>query len=398
MEHLEKTPVEPIDFSNTEVAFQAKTDRQLKDTYRLFKLMNQSWLVDASAKIGLYAVKWNLPFARWVTRKTIYEQFVGGRTLKESESVIEQLYHHKIASILDYGLEAKSDEASFEEVAEQIIKSVDFADKNLSVPVVVIKISAFSKNAYLERVQRGEQLNAKEQKAWSKMMERVHAICSRAKEKDTAVFIDAEESWIQDAIDSITIELMKTYNQERAIVYNTYQLYRHDKLAQLKKDHQNARSEGYFLGAKLVRGAYMEKENNRAEEEKRPTPIQPNKASTDRDYNAALIYCLDHMEDLAFCNATHNMDSVQLMASEIEKRGLQKNHPHLNFCQLYGMSDYITFNLATRGYNVAKYLPYGPVDEVVPYLIRRAQENTSITGEMSRELSLIHQEIKRRGI
>ena len=385
-----------VDFTDTQIAFATKSDKNLKETYRLFKWMNKSWLVDFGAIMGIRAVKWNLPGVEKIVRNTIYRQFVGGRTLEESLPSIRELYAHKIASILDYGLEAKSTDDSFEHIKDQTIKSLLFADENKSVPVVSIKVSGLARNELLERAQSGQDLKLSEQHEWDIMMHRLHEICRTAQSKRIGVFIDAEESWIQITIDRIAEELMRDYNQEHPIVYNTYQLYRHDKLEQLKLDYQKAQESGYILGAKIVRGAYMDKERARAKLNNYPSPIQPDKASTDRDYDEAVRYCVDHYERLAFCNATHNVKSVTLMLQLIVDKKLERNHPHLNFCQLYGMSDYITYNLAAEGFNVAKYLPYGPVNEVVPYLIRRAQENTSVTGEMSRELSLIDKEIKRR--
>jgi len=396
MEKMESSSAALVDFTDTQIAFAVKSDKNLRETHRLFKWMNKSWLVDFGAIMGIRAVKWNLPGVESIVRNTIYRQFVGGRTLEESSATIKEMYEHNIASILDYGMEAKSDEASFQHVQDQVIKSIHFADKNKSVPVVVVKVSGLTRNVLLEKYQNGETLTDREQQEWDTMMSRLHNICQAAASKKIGVFIDAEESWIQKPIDDIAILLMREYNKEYAIVYNTYQMYRHDKLAQLKSDFILARSEDYFFGAKVVRGAYMDKERHRARLNNYPSPIQPDKASTDRDYNAAIAFCIDNYENLAFCNATHNVNSVSLMLRQIVDQDLQKNHPHLNFCQLYGMSDYITYNLAAEGFNVAKYLPYGPVNEVVPYLIRRAQENTSITGEMSRELALIDKELKRR--
>ena len=221
-------------------------------------------------------------------------------------------------------------------------------------------------------------------------------MCSSAHELGVGVFIDAEESWMQEGIDAIVFEMMEKYNRKKVIVFNTYQLYRHDKLAQLKSDYQVAQSKGYMLGAKIVRGAYMEKERNRAEEKNYPSPIHKDKASVDKDFDEAVRFCVEHYEDLGSCCATHNVKSNMLQAQLIDEKNIQKDHPHLNFCQLYGMSDNITFNIAHAGYNVAKYVPYGPIRDVIPYLIRRAKENTSVTGEMSRELQLISKELKRR--
>lgn len=316
----------------------------------------------------------------------------------DCQPVIDHLYKYDTLTILDYGAEGKTLEEDLDEVMEEMIKAVELAASNNSVPVMVAKITGLVANNVLSKVQKGESLTSGEQRAYDRLLERLETICERADELKVGVFIDAEESWIQDAIDDVVMQMMDKFNHEYVVVYNTYQLYRHDKLAQLKADHEIAKSKGYILGAKLVRGAYMQKESDRAEEMGYPSPIQPSKEATDRDYNAAVTYCVTNYETIASCNATHNLESNMLQIELIEKLGIEKTHRHINFCQLYGMSDYITFNIADAGYNVAKYLPYGPIREVVPYLIRRAQENTSVTGEMSRELSYIDKEVKRRGL
>jgi proline dehydrogenase len=250
----------------------------------------------------------------------------------------------------------------------------------------------------LEKISQGHPLNDEERRAAEAVEGRLTAATQKAAELGVSLFVDAEQSWMQRAIDDLVDRLMETYNRDQLVVYNTFQLYRTDRLDFLKKSHARAREKGYLLGAKLVRGAYMDKERERAREMGYPSPIQPDKASTDRDYNAAVAYCLEHYEEIALCNATHNLESCRLMAEAIVEKDLPRAHPHLNFCQLMGMSDYITFNLAEEGFNVAKYVPYGPVVEVVPYLVRRAQENASVTGEMSRELTLINREMVRRGL
>ncbi len=386
------------DFSNTELAFQNKSDRELKETYYLFKLMNKPWLVSAGSCVGKYAVKFRLPFSQAIMKRTIFKQFCGGTSLEKSTAAIAHLYENNSLSILDYGAEAKTTEKAFEEAMVQLIKSIDFAATNTSVPVVSCKLTALVANDLLIKKQNGEQLTEREAIAFASFIDRIETVCERAVEHNIGVFIDAEESWMQIAMDDIVRDLMLKYNRHGVIVYNTYQLYRHDKLAQIKSDHEHAQNHGYILGAKLVRGAYMDKERDRAKAQGYRSPIHIDKPSVDRDYDAALIYCLDHYEEIAFCCASHNLESNMLLATEIVKRNLPKDHKHLNFCQLLGMSDYITFNLASSGYNTAKYMVYGPVADVVDYLIRRAEENTSVTGEMSRELSLVSQEMKRRGI
>jgi len=388
----------PIDFTNTAVAFTGKTDEELKRSTRLFRLMNQSWLVNIGSKLGLTAINLNLPFAENIIKNTIFEQFCGGTTLLDSQSTINKLYEQKSLSILDYGAEAKITELDFNGTMNEAIRAIDFAEQNKSVPVITLKITGLARHELLEKIQKEEALTEEEKTEYKNVNKRLDAICYAAHNKKIGVFIDAEESWIQDTIDFLAKKMMKRYNQEIVIVYNTFQMYRHDRLQYLIDSFEEARKEDYLLGAKIVRGAYLEKERNRAAELNYPSPIQPNKKATDNDFNTALQFCVENYAYIASCNATHNAYSTALQASLIEDKGIQKNHPHLNFCQLYGMSDHLTFNLADAGYNVAKYLPYGPVRDVVPYLIRRAQENSSITGDMNREYELLIREMKRRGL
>ena len=386
-----------VDFSNTEIAFSHKTDAELKKSARLFAFMNKKWLVDILSSLGIVAVRYRFPLARKLVRYTIFEQFVGGESLPESQDNIDRLWQTKTLTVLDYGAEGRTDEADLDEARDQFLQAVAFASSRESVPVVGIKVSALSKNELLQGKQAGE-LNGAQQALYERAVDRVDAICKLGQAHGVHIFIDAEESWMQDAIDEIVILMMQRYNGEQPIVYNTFQMYRHDRYDFLISSHQVAQEKGYFLGAKLVRGAYMEKERERANEMGYTSPIHQTKAATDSDYNRAVRYCLDHYEILASCAATHNMESCLLQAEIIGSRKMPRNHPNLNFCQLYGMSDHITFNLAANGYNVAKYVVYGPVKEIVPYLTRRARENTAVEGEFSREYQLVSEECKRRGL
>lgn len=387
-----------LDFSNTRIAFANKSDKQLKKANQLFKMMNQSAFVNIGSKLGLFAVKMNLPFTKSVIRGTIFEHFCGGENLLDCQGAITELYKYNTLTVLDYGAESKSSEEDLDSVMEENIRAIDFAASNSSVPVVSTKVTGLADNDLLINIQKGEKLSSKQEHELSKLIDRLNAICSRAHELNVGVFIDAEESWMQDSIDALVNDLMEKYNKEKIIVYNTFQLYRKDRLAYLKECHEDAKKKGYILGAKIVRGAYMNKERAAAEEHGYLSPIHDTKEDTDRDFDAAVRYCVENYETLASCNATHNLESNLLQAKLIAEMGITKSHKHLNFCQLYGMSDYITFNLSKAGYNVAKYVVYGQIREVIPYLIRRAQENTSVTGEMSRELALIDKEMKRRGI
>lgn len=387
-----------IDFNNTAIAFSGKTDKQLKKMTRLFQLMNHTWLVNIGSKIGVAALNLNLPFVEATIKHTIFEQFCGGTTLLGCEPTINQLLDQKTLTILDYGAEAKISELDFNGTMNEMIRAIDFGTQNKNVPIISMKITGISRFALLEKIQTGEALTAEEKTEFKNVNKRLDAICYAAHNKKVGVFVDAEESWIQDTIDFLVKKMMKRYNGEQVIVYNTFQMYRHDRLQYLIDSYEEARKEGYLLGAKLVRGAYMEKERARAVSLNLPSPIQPNKEASDNDYNTAIQFCVEHYTHIGSCNASHNADSCALQAKLIDQKNIKKNHPHLNFCQLYGMSDNLTFNLADAGYNVAKYVPYGPVQDVVPYLIRRAQENSAISGDMNREYGLLVREMKRRGL
>ena len=387
-----------VDFTNTEIAFSHKNDRELKKAAWLFNLMNSAWLVKMISTLALTAVKLRIPFTKYFVKSTIFELFVGGETLQESQKKIDILWSKKTLSVLDYGAEGKTEEKDLDYARDQFLKAIVFAASNESVPLVSTKVSALAENALLEKVQLGNSLSEDEKVRYQNVRNRVEALCKKAFELGVKIFIDAEESWIQDPLDDMTNEMMSKYNKEKITVYNTFQLYRHDRYDYLVKSYQIAKAGGYILGAKLVRGAYMEKERHRAHELGYPSPIHKTKEDTDRDFNRAILFCMDHFEEIASCAATHNMQSCLYQAEIIGERNLPRNHPHLNFSQLFGMSDHVTFNLASEGFNVAKYVVYGQVDEVLPYLVRRAEENTAVSGEFSREYQYLKKEIKRRGI
>ncbi len=387
-----------VNFKDTKVAFEHKSNDELKRAGWLFRLMNNPKLVKLGSSLGLKALHWKLPFAKTAIKKTIFDQFCGGTSLSETQKTINVLYEHKTQTILDYGAEAKSSEHDFNKTMSETLSAIDFGATNISVPVVSAKITGMARFALLEKIQNGHELMDKEKKEWESALKRINVVCNHACDKKVGIFFDAEESWIQDAIDGVVNDMMEKYNKQSVIVYNTFQMYRHDRLEYLMSSHDVALEKGYMLGAKLVRGAYMEKERKRAEEKKYESPIQKDKISTDNDYNSALQYCIKNYETISSCNATHNEFSNYFQAELINELNIPNNHPHINFCQLYGMSDHITFNLSKGGFNAAKYVPYGAVSDVIPYLIRRANENSSVSGEMSRELKLVKQELKRRRI
>ncbi len=385
-----------IDFSNTENAFAHKSNRELKKTAWLYSMMNKAWLVKLGAPLALFFVRIGFPPAIAVIKKTIFEQFVGGTTLLETQPAIDKLKAYKTQTVLDYGAERKKSETAFNKTMNTTIRAIEFAATNDSVTTVSSKITGLARFELLESIQAGEALTKETRKEYRNLLKRIDSICHVANEKNVSVFFDAEESWIQDTIDHLVNLMMRRYNKKRPVVYNTFQLYRKDRLKYLMDSFNRAQEQGYILGAKLVRGAYMDKERERAQENGYPSPIHETRSATDDSYNTALRFCIDNFPQMAVSNSTHNADSALLMAELIEKKDLPKNHPYLAFCQLYGMSDNLTFNLAEHGYNVGKYLVFGTVQDVIPYLVRRAQENTSVTGDMSREYKLVAEEIKRR--
>lgn len=385
-----------VDFQDTEIAFEYKSNAELKKAAWLFKMMKNPKLVSIGSGLGIKALNWGIPFTQSIIKKTIFAQFCGGTSLQETQRTINKLYEYKTLTILDFGAEAKESESDLNRTMSETVKAIDFGATNLSVPVVSAKITGMARFALLEKIQRGEELISSEKQEWERALKRIDVVCHHAMDKKVGVFFDAEESWIQNTIDSVVDSMMEKYNKSRVAIYNTFQMYRHDRLNFLMRSHERAKEKGYLLGAKLVRGAYMEKERARAEEKGYESPIQKNKQATDADYNSALQYCIENYETISSCNATHNEFSSYFQAELIDQLGIDKLHPHINFCQLYGMSDHITFNLAKGGFNAAKYVPYGTVKDVIPYLIRRAQENSSVSGEMGRELNLIQREVARR--
>lgn len=381
---------------DTATAFAYKTDGELRKASLLFGQMKRKWLVDIGSTLTLWTIK--LPFVQWIVKKTVFDHFCAGTTLLNSEPKINRLGDFGVNTILDYGAEGKEREEDFNFTMNENMRAIEFASSNAHISVISTKVSGMASFALLESIQKGIPLDQNGRRAYRNVLKRLDAICHLAHKKGMVVFIDAEETWIQDTIDHLVILMMRRYNKEKAVVFNTFQMYRSDRLQFLIDSYHQAMQDGYVLGAKLVRGAYMEKERARAAEMGYPSPIHPSKEATDDAYNAAVRFCVDHYETMAVANASHNDYSNALQAQLMEEKNIPKNHPNLSFCQLFGMSDHITFNLAKDGFNTAKYTPYGPVKDVVPYLIRRAQENTSVTGEVGRELDLIQSELQRRKI
>jgi proline dehydrogenase len=384
-----------LSFENTEIAFRHSTNTDLNRAYWLFRVINVNFLVKIGPPITNFAINIGLPI-KGLIKATIFKHFCGGETIAECGTTIKNLADGGVGTILDYSIEGEDDETVFDNTRDEIIRTIIRASHDKAIPLTVFKVTGIGRFSLLEKLDEGLKLNTDEQIEWQKVQDRVLAICERAHSEGVPVMIDAEESWIQKTIDTLALNMMRFFNKEKAIIYNTYQLYRHDKLAALISDYSIAEDEQFLLGAKIVRGAYMEKERKRAEERAYPSPIQPDKAATDRDYNDALVFCADHVDKIAFVAGTHNEDSCRLLADLLDKKNINHKNSHVYFSQLLGMSDNLSFNLADAKYNVAKYVPYGPIKAVLPYLFRRAQENTAIAGQMSRELSLIVKEKKRR--
>lgn len=386
----------PISFDDTAVAFASRSNGELRKMYALFASMNNPTLVKTGSGIMKTALKWHVPGTKFLIKNSIFEQFCGGETIQECLPVIEELGRYDIGTILDYSVEGEGSDKSFDATTTEILATLDLAHRSKHIPFSVFKVTGVGEAAILEKIQAGKTLSAAEQASYDKTVLRVNAICARAHQYGVRVFIDAEESWFQDTIDQLAYQMMRRYNHESAIVWNTYQLYRHDRLEALEASAAEAAAGHYHIGAKLVRGAYMEKEARTASAQSRPTPINPSKQATDALYDEALRYCIDHIDHISVCAGTHNEASSLLLTQLIQQAGLRPNDPRVWFAQLYGMSDNLSYNLANAGYNTAKYVPYGPVEAVMPYLLRRADENTAIAGQTSREFRLIQKEMSRR--
>ena len=382
-------------FNNTETAFSLKSDTELDRAYFLFKLIDSQPLVRIGTAVTNFAIKAHLP-VEGLIRATVFDHFCGGISETDCLSVVDKLYTKGVSSVLDYSVEGKEEEIQFDTALEMTLKTIEFAKKRKAIPFAVFKPTGFGRLDLYEKVGAKETLTSEESAEWNRVITRFDQVCKEAHQKDVALLIDAEESWMQEAADDLVTSMMQKYNKEKAIVFNTLQMYRWDRLDFLEKLHEKAQAEGFYIGMKLVRGAYMEKENLRAEERGYPSPICVSKEATDINYDAAVHYMVTHLDKMSIFSGTHNEESSYLLMQMMQENKISKNDPRVWFGQLYGMSDNISYNLADHGYNVAKYLPFGPVRDVMPYLIRRAEENTSVAGQTSRELTLIKTERDRR--
>jgi proline dehydrogenase len=382
-------------FDNTQIAFALKSDTELDRAYFLFKMIDNEPLVRIGTAVTNFALKAHLP-VEGLIRATVFDHFCGGVNETDCLSVVDKMFTKGVSSVLDYSVEGKEEESQFDATLTMTLKTIEFAKERQAIPFAVFKPTGLGRLDLYEKVGAKALLSELEQDEWNRVVDRFDLVCKTAHYKGVSLLIDAEESWMQDAADDLVAQMMQKYNKEKAIVFNTLQMYRWDRLDYLKRLHEKAKKEGFFIGMKLVRGAYMEKENARAEEREYPSPICHSKEATDKNYDDAVLYMVEHLDTMAIFAGTHNELSSYSLMKLMQEKGINSNDERIWFGQLYGMSDTISYNLAAHRYNVAKYLPFGPVKDVMPYLIRRAEENTSVAGQTSRELSMIKAERKRR--
>ncbi len=384
-------------FENTETAFALKSDAELERAYYLFRMISMEPLVKIGTSLTNFAIKANLP-VEGLIRTTVFDHFCGGVSEEDCLPVVEKMWDKGVCTVLDYSVEGKDTEDPLDDALAKTLEMLDFVKQKDAIPFAVFKPTGYGRFELYKKISAGHKLTPSESSEWDRVVRRFDQSCKKAYDLGVSLLIDAEESWMQPAADQLVGEMMRAYNKKDFIVFNTLQMYRWDRADFFRDQIEKARTGGYKVGVKVVRGAYLEKENDRAERRGYPTPICASKLETDQNFDNAITMALDHLDDVALFAGTHNEMSSYKLMSEIESRNLKKNDPRIWFGQLYGMSDHISFNLANAGYNVAKYLPFGPVKDVMPYLIRRAEENTSVAGQTNRELELLKKERKRRSL
>jgi len=386
-----------LDFSNTTIAYEAKSKHELIRAKLLYTLLGNPFFSNLGQGLMKLAVKWKLPVKPFI-KATLYKQFIGGENLHDCSKLAENLQEYGVGVILDYALEGEDNEAAFQNILAEFKNNIDLAARHANIPVSVFKPSAIARNADLAELSRKafSEWHENDHAAFDRIKSRFEDIFQHAYSRQVPVMVDAEESWYQSIIDYLVMAMMNRFNREQPIVINTYQLYRKDRLSFMKEQFAEAKERGLYFGAKLVRGAYLEKERNRATDMGYPSPVHEQKADTDQDYDEAVRFCISNAGGIFSVIATHNEASAGWAAQCMEEVEVANDHPSVWFSQLYGMADHISFNLAKNGYNVAKYIPYGPVKAVVPYLIRRAEENSSVQGQVQKELKAINTELKNR--
>jgi len=382
-------------FEDTSIAFSYKSDYELKKMHFIFWSVKNPFWAKLATNFVKISFKIGLPI-KWLIRPTVYDHFCGGETIQECRETIDKLSNYGVGTILDYSVEGLDTEKGFELTKKEIIQTVRNSKGNPDIPFCVFKATGIGPADLMEKVQANVELSWGEQQVFENFKARVKEICEQCHQSGVRLFVDAEESWMQDVIDDLVEDMMHKYNRREALIYNTYQMYRKDMLINLKSAFEKAKKGGYLMGAKLVRGAYMEKERDRAEDQGYPDPIHESKSDTDNSFNSGLVFCLENVDRIAFCCGSHNEYSNKYLAKRLDEKELSRTDKRIYFAQLFGMSDHISFNLAHAGFNVAKYLPYGPVKSVLPYLLRRAEENTAVMGQSTRELNLVKKEIARR--
>lgn len=384
-------------FEDTATAFALKTDSELERAYFLFRLIANEPLVKIGTAVTNFAIKAHLP-VEGLIRATVFDHFCGGVSEEDCMPVVDKMWEKHVFSVLDFSVEGKEDEDPLDKSLAKNLELLDFVKEKQAMPFAVFKPTGYGRFALYQKISEGKELTLDEKAEWDRVVGRYEATCKKAFDLDVSLLIDAEESWMQKAADDLVEEMMRKYNKEKAVVFNTLQMYRWDRMDYLKGLHQRAKEEGFKIGIKVVRGAYLEKENQRAEEKGYPTLMCPNKKATDENFDACVRYILEHIDTMSLFSGTHNEESCYKLMKLMQENGIENDDDRIGFGQLYGMSDHISFNLAEKGYNVAKYVPFGPVKDVMPYLIRRAEENTSVAGQTNRELELIKKERKRRQI
>ena len=384
-----------VNLNNNTNAFNDKSNTDLNRAWLLFLTISNPTISKILTNLLQIAISLKLPI-NYLVKISIFKQFCGGETITESKKTIDKLWKSKIGSILDYSAEGKQNDSDFKSVYDQGIKILNESENKNYIPFVVFKLTGLINFEILEKKNKNILLDQSEEKTYNIFLKRLEQICDKAKEINTPVFIDAEESWIQNAVDEIVLNLMKKYNHENVLIFNTIQMYRNDRVDYLNKIIDIGNKEKFKIGLKIVRGAYHEKEIDRAKKYNYNIPVHLKKEDTDKDFNKALEICVQNIDRISICSGTHNIKSSEYLIKLMKENGIKSNDKRIYSSQLLGMSDNISYNLAKANYNVCKYVPYGPIKEVIPYLIRRAEENRSISGQMSRELSNIIKEKKRR--